>query len=150
MRTIKVRQASREDLYWINERYKEVEFVPSNENDYLAIAKVENKFAGVGRIVPVEKDRGELGGMYVFEEYRGSGASRAIIQHLLDNARHEVLYCLPFENLEGLYASFGFDRIKEQEMGDVPDKVLEKHRWCNEFYSKPVLLMQMMLHGRAM
>lgn len=142
-----IRQASREDLPWINARYKEVEFVPSDESDYVAIAEVNDQPAGIGRLVDLGSRQGELGGMYVLDNYRGLGVSRAIIQHLLDNASHDVLYCLPFENLEGLYASFGFQRV--METGDVPDRLLEKHRWCNEVYSKPVLLMKLILHERA-
>jgi GNAT superfamily N-acetyltransferase len=141
--TIKVRQAPRRDLPWVNERYGEVEFIPSDESDYIAIAELDGKPAGIGRIVNIDDNKGELGGMYVFEGYRGSGVSRAVIEHLLRNSHHAILYCLPFENLEKLYASFGFKRVKD--LSKVPGKVLEKYRWCNEFYAKPVLLLELAL-----
>ena len=144
---IQIRKASTDELSWINERYEDIQFIPSDETDYVAIAEVGGKPAGLGRVVDLGDRKGELGGMYVFKEFRGSGVSRAIIEHLLDNASNEILYCLPFANLEGLYASFGFRKVVG--MNDVPEKMLEKHRWCNEYYSKSVLLMKMALNGRA-
>lgn len=147
MNMIEVKKASCDQISWINERYKEVDFVPSEASDYVAIAKMGGKPAGIGRVVGLGDGKSELGGMYVFEEFRGSGVARAIIAHLLDNVTDEILFCVPFGHLEGLYASFGFRRIALS--CDVPSKLLEKHRWCNSHYSRPALLMKMEVGERV-
>lgn len=134
-----IRAAAPGELDWINQRYGEIGFRLSTAHDFQAVAEVDGRPAGLGRIVPVEGRVGELGGMLVFDEYRGTGLSKAIIAFLAETKDYDYLYCLPFANLESLYASFGFCRVAEAAA--VPAKVLEKYRWCAQFYSEPVLLM---------
>jgi GNAT superfamily N-acetyltransferase len=81
----------------------------------------------------------ELGGIYVFPEFRSLGVSRALLDFLVRHARAEDLYCLPFCNLIDLYASFAFTPIKNTAR--VPLIVKRKHAWCNERYTTPVLLL---------
>jgi N-acetylglutamate synthase-like GNAT family acetyltransferase len=136
---ITLRTASPGELAWINERYRSVDFRLSGADDFQAVAEVDGELAGLGRIVPTEGRVGELGGMLVFDGYRGTGLSKAIIAFLAETKHFDFLYCLPFANLEKLYASFGFRRI---DVGPgVPAKVLEKYHWCAAFYTEPVLLM---------
>ncbi|QDQ26031.1 GNAT family N-acetyltransferase [Chitinimonas arctica] len=135
--TITVRAAHPDELDWVNQRYSEVDFVASKPGDSIAIAEVDGVPAGIGRVVSVGSRTAELGGMYVFDQYQGLGLSRKIITWLIDRPEFDELYCLPFENLHGLYASMGF-ALSES----APEEVAAKHRWCNEHYAKRVLLMR--------
>jgi N-acetylglutamate synthase-like GNAT family acetyltransferase len=139
MENVALRRAGPADLEWINERYRAIDFRLSAAGDFQVVAEVAGTPAGLGRIVPLEGRVGELGGMVVFEGFRGAGVARRIIDALLETADYDYLYCLPFANLEGLYASFGFRQVEAG--AGVPAKVIEKFRWCQEFYDEPVLLM---------
>jgi N-acetylglutamate synthase-like GNAT family acetyltransferase len=139
MMQLTLRTAAPDELAWINERYRSIDFRLSGADDFQAVAEVDGKPAGLGRIVPVEGRVGELGGMLVFDEYRGTGLSKAIIGFLAQTTHFDFLYCLPFANLEKLYASFGFRRV--DPCAGVPAKVLEKYHWCAACYTEPVLLM---------
>ena len=136
---VTIRAALPGELAWINARYGEIDFVLSTANDYLVVAEVDGRAAGLGRIVPLGPRVGELGGMYVFDEFRGTGLSKKIIGFLAASRDFDMLYCLPFSNLESLYAGFGFRRL--DGFKGVPEPVLKKLRWCAEFYAEPVLLM---------
>jgi hypothetical protein len=71
---IQIRAASKTDIEWINHRYKEVDFVPSIfEKEVIAVAEFKGERAGLGRLVTLDEQNAELGGMYVFEPYRGKG-----------------------------------------------------------------------------
>jgi N-acetylglutamate synthase-like GNAT family acetyltransferase len=131
------------ELAWINERYREIDFLPSAPNDYVAMAEVDGKPAGLGRIVEIAGRVGELGGMVVFDGFRGTGLAKEIVALLLETPGYDHLYCLPFARLEPLYASFGFRRVAD--LAGVPAKALDKYRWCAEFYPEPVLLMELRL-----
>ncbi|MES2298666.1 MAG: GNAT family N-acetyltransferase [Pseudomonadota bacterium] len=137
---VTLRRAEPGELEWINARYAQVDFLPSSDADLVALATLDGVPAGLGRIVPVGADAGELGGMLVFEQFQGCGLARRIIDFLLQQTRYATLYCLPFAELEDLYASMGFARAPAG--ADLPDHVAHKYRWCNEHYPKPVLLMQ--------
>lgn len=136
---ISLRTALPGELARINEHYRAIDFLPCGEDDFVVVAEIGGKTAGLGRIVPVEPGVGELGGMYVFDQFRGCGISKAIIRFLLEAPGVDYLYCLPFGNLENLYASFGFRRL--DDLAGVPEKILEKYRWCAGFYPQQVLLM---------
>jgi N-acetylglutamate synthase-like GNAT family acetyltransferase len=140
---ITMRIPSPSELAWINQRYREIDFLPSAPNDCVAMAEVDGKAAGLGRIVAIAERVGELGGMVVFDQFRGTGLSKAIIALLLETRDYDHLYCLPFSKLESLYAQFGFRRVAH--LAGVPAKVLEKYQWCAEFYPEPVLLMELRL-----
>ena len=143
MKKIKINQAKQTEISWLNSKYKEVNFVPSKfENEYIVIAKVEEERAGLGRLVKIDKKNIELGGIYVFPEYRGLGIAEQIVSDLCaqNPFKESSIWCLPFENLEKFYAKFGFDRF---EKGIVPKEVREKLAWCNaeNRYEKEVLLL---------
>ncbi len=134
-----LRRSRPDELDWVNARYAEIDFVASKPGDVIAIAEANGQPAGLGRVVQVGDGVGELGGMLVFDAYRGSGLSKQIIGFLQQQAGLATLYCLPFAELEGLYRSMGFAHAAKTEL--VPQEVAAKHRWCNEFYPKPVLLL---------
>jgi GNAT superfamily N-acetyltransferase len=104
-------------LAWINQRYAEVDFVPCGPADIVALAEADGVPAGLGRVVPVQDGVGELGGMLVFDEFRRRGLAKPLIAWLLEAAGAEVLYCLPFAPLEGMYAAMGFERVGAARQG---------------------------------
>ncbi len=134
-----IRKLAASELDWANSRYAEVDFLPSPASDLVAVAEIDGTAGGLGRVTRVAPDIGELGGMYVFPEHRSAGAARALIQFLISESDLGTLYCLPFAHLDGLYRSAGFEPCAPGP--GIPDKILEKHTWCNSRYPDPVLLM---------
>ncbi len=143
MKTITVKQAEKNEINWINAKYGEVDFVKSNyESEYIVIAKVGNNNAGLGRLVKVDNKNIELGGIYVFPNYRGLGVAENIVRNLCEKNPfgETTLWCLPFENLLKFYTKFGFEN---RENIKAPEKVISKLNWCNSEskYGKKVILL---------
>lgn len=137
---VRLRRFTADELDWINARYREVDFVASSADELIAVAEVGGVSAGIGRVVPVADGVGELGGMLVFDAFRGSGVAKAIIAYLVAQSCCDTLYCLPFADLRALYAAAGFMQL--EDFTGVPSKVAAKHQWCNTHYPAPVLLMR--------
>jgi N-acetylglutamate synthase-like GNAT family acetyltransferase len=106
----------------------------------IVIAEIDGQRAGMGRLVPVGPDACELGGMFVDDAYRGRGVAHAIVEELVRRAGSKEIYCIPFADLEALYAASGFRRI---EPVNVPAAVQEKLDWCVREMSRPVVLMKL-------
>lgn len=135
---IEIRAARTDEADWVNERYAEVQFIPSDlSKDTVLIAELDRVPAGLGRLVPVDAESCELGGMLVFDGFRGRGVARALIDALIERANGRTIYCIPFAKLEGLYAAAGFERSET-----APQAVQEKFAWCEKTYDQPVLLMR--------
>lgn len=137
---IALRIATNADLESINERYAEIGFVASHEDELIVLASVDGKVAGQGRVVTIDTYSGELGGIYVFPGNEGLGIARKVVDFLIKNSELSMLYCLPFAELEGFYGSMGFGAVKNHSQ--VPKPVIKKHQWCNSNYDKPVLLLE--------
>ena len=137
---ISLRFATSADLKAINKRYAEVDFVPSHENELIVLASIGNKTVGQGRVVSIDSNSGELGGIYVFPNNEGLGIARKVVNFLIKNSKYSVLYCLPFAELESFYGSMGFTPVKD--IAQVPQAVIKKYEWCNSNYDKPVLLLE--------
>ncbi|MEW6736933.1 MAG: GNAT family N-acetyltransferase [Acidobacteriota bacterium] len=139
---IRVRKAEADEITWINSCYDTVEFLHSDlGNEVVAIAEVDNQRAGLGRLVKVGDDIFELGGMLVFEQYRGLGLSKKIIEFLIKQATcYKAIYCIPFEHLDKLYYSMGFNNCNN--FTSVPEKVIDKYNWCKSHYPHNVLLLE--------
>jgi GNAT superfamily N-acetyltransferase len=142
--TVSIRRTHLDELDWVNARYAEVDFLPSVAGDLIVVAHVNGIAAGLGRIVPQNDQVGELGGMVVFDAFQGQGLAKRMITALHTLSQFHILYCLPFAELEKLYVAMGF--IAVTEPAAVPAAVVEKHRWCNAHYAKPVSLLRW---GRA-
>src|SRR5215213_9215384 len=133
-----IRAARTDEADWVNERYREVRFIPSDlTRDLVLIAELDGQRAGLGRLVPVYDQTYELGGMLVFDAFRGRGVARTLIDELVRRAGGKSIYCIPFAELEPLYAAAGFTRSEE-----APEPLREKFAWCHRTYDKPVLLME--------
>lgn len=136
---ILIRRALRDEINWVNQKYDEVKFKHSNFNqDIIVIAEIGTEKAGLGRLQKIDDDCAELGGMYVFPEFRRKGVADRIVEFLLTQARgYQRLVCLPFDYVSHFYRRFGFvevELLSSQQPFEVPQKTREKHQWCNEFY----------------
>ena len=131
MKEISVRQATANELEWINKKYDEVKFVNSDYlNEFIVIAAIEETKVGLGRLVKIDQKNIELGGIYVFPEFRGFGVANRIVATLLEENPYKdcVIWCLPFENLLRFYLGFGF---KQEIKKEIPPEVNKKLEWCN-------------------
>lgn len=146
--TISVRQAKSEEIDWINSRYDKVGFVHSDINcETIAVAEVNRQRAALGRLVQVTSTDAELGGMLVFEEFRGLGLARQIVAFLLQHAgAFEHVFCLPYAHLRAFYEECGFHAFNQDEI-EVPKKIQEKHSWCNQTYEHTTLLLVLVRSG---
>jgi GNAT superfamily N-acetyltransferase len=137
---MRLRLANAGDASWINERYASVHFQGSDlSRDLLVVAELDGVAAGIGRLVPAGKHACELGGILVFEEFRGRGIARAIIDELLRHANGRAVYCIPFAELEPIYAAAGFVRTTPDDT--LPRYIHEKLDWCAREIDRPVILM---------
>ena len=138
--TVTLRAADAADLAAINARYADIDFLPSHAGELMVVAEWDGDICGQGRVVPVGDDSGELGGIFVLPAFEGRGIARSLVDWLILQSRWRVLYCLPFAELADFYGEMGFVSVTND--AGVPGAVLEKHRWCQGAYDKPVLLMR--------
>lgn len=131
-----IRWITEEELTWVNETYASIDFAPSHK-DHVAIAHIAEHRAGLGRLVPLAQGGHELGGIYVLPTYRKKGIARELVTFLLNNAPSGPIYCLPFEELQNFYTSFGF-----KPCTIVPEEISKKHTWCLQTYHQNVLTMK--------
>ena len=115
--------------------------MPSNiAHELVAIAEHQGSRAALGRLVPVNADCAELGGIYVLPEFRGLGIGKEIVSYLLrQGMTYKKIFCLPFAHVEHLYVGLGFRRCEQAE--EVPQEIQRKHRWCNNHYVHRTLLL---------
>ncbi len=131
---LEVRQIERSEISWVNKCYDEVEFVHSNyEKEIIAVAEWDGQKAGVGRLVTVDEKNLELGGMYVFQSFRGKGIARGIVTFLLTHVQDQTVYCIPFEHLVPFYQQCGFVHCTSHHL--APKELLNKYFWCKEKYT---------------
>lgn len=145
MQEILIKEAQEHEINWINEQYRGIGFVESNfAEEYIVIACFDGKKAGLGRLVKIDHQNIELGGIYVLPAFRGLKIAENIVNHLCQhNPFHEsIVWCLPFENLSGFYQKFGFEPYIHSN-ASTPEKISKKLEWCNSenrYEQKVVLL----------
>ncbi|HYI11471.1 MAG TPA: GNAT family N-acetyltransferase [Thermoanaerobaculia bacterium] len=136
----RLRLAVAADEGWINAAYADVHFQLSDlSRELMVVAEVDGERAGIGRLVPLSDQACELGGILVFDQFRGRGIALAIVAELLRHAAGRTVYCVPFTDLEPIYARAGFV-LCEEEPGRLP-KLQEKLDWCRREIDRPVSLM---------
>lgn len=138
-----IKTATQNDLNWINNCYDKVNFVHSDlGNETIAIACYDSVPAGIGRLVTIDGNATELGGIYVFESFRGKGIAGEIVKYLLKFPTHfKDIYLLPFEPLANFYRQFGFTECLIDN--SIPLKIKNKHSWCNQHYPQATLLFRL-------
>lgn len=134
-----VRRLTAEELPWANERYAEIHFVPSAMEDFIVVATLEGVKVGIGRLVAVDANSAELGGIYVLPPYRGQQVARALVNFLLGASHYRRLYCVPFAHLDGFYRGFGFEPVPNDHA--IPDSIARKLQWCQCKYASAVTLL---------
>jgi N-acetylglutamate synthase-like GNAT family acetyltransferase len=136
-----VRYAKRSEIEWINKRYDEVGFAHSDfENEQIVIAELDGKKAGLGRLVAIDENSLELGGIYVFKDFRGKKVASKIVEFILSgDCKGKDIYCLPFEHLVPFYKRYGF--VLCPDIKKAPEKIITKYYWCKNTYSHPVQLL---------
>lgn len=138
---LQLRPADKSEIEWINSCYDQVEFIHSDfDNEVIAIAEFGGQKAGLGRLVKIDETHVELGGMYVFEFFRGKGIAKELVKFLLTHVKSsQVVYCIPFEHLLPFYKQCGFTNCSD--LKSIPEKILDKYRWCQEKYTHPTALL---------
>ncbi len=135
---IHIKRASEDDMRWVNESYDAIKFQKSDfNNEIIAIAMNGKERVGVGRLVKLQGNAYELGGMYVYRAYRKHGIASKIIDFLLNQVAEDcTIYCLPFKHLSAFYKKFGFKELVANE--NIPEKIALKYQWCNQAYEYEV------------
>jgi N-acetylglutamate synthase-like GNAT family acetyltransferase len=136
---MEIRLLRPDELAWANDRYRAIDFKESSLQDLVAVAEIDNRKVGLGRIVPVGSGIGELGGMHVLPDYQGKSIAAHIVSFLSGLKDFSSLYCIPFAHLAHFYRRHGFVEIACS--GDVPRLVADKFQWCGQHYPEPVVLM---------
>lgn len=138
-----LRDATPDDAPWIAARYAEVAFAPTDlARDRVVVAERDGARVGLGRLVRLEPGHVELGGIVVVEGARKGGVARAIVMRLLDMARGETVWCIPWTRLAGFYVSCGLPRVPDDELARVPAGVQHKLDFCARTYDEPVTLLR--------
>jgi GNAT superfamily N-acetyltransferase len=138
MSNIIIRKAAQNEIEWVNSKYEEINFQASDfEKEYIAVAEIDRQRCGLGRLIKFADGSFELGGMYVFEDYRGLGIAEKIVLHLLNQTKEsDKIWCLPFNHLLNFYGRFGFKPYENE--AEIPSEIICKHKWCNQSYSHEV------------
>lgn len=142
MDQFQIRIALPQDLLWINQRYDEINFAHTKTDDLAVIASLNGKEVGLGRLVRINEFTAELGGIYVFPEFRKKGIADKIVQHLLEKSPYAELFCLPFDYLKSFYLKFGFNALPSNEVESIPQALSEKLAWCRQTFPELVIVLK--------
>ncbi|MDX8366666.1 GNAT family N-acetyltransferase [Cytobacillus sp. IB215665] len=138
--------ATEKNVEWINNQYKIAGFIPSDlKNEIVAIVTYNGKNAGIGRLVQIDKDNLEMGGIYILPAYRGHKLAGELVSFLVKEAKKidaANVYCIPFDNLGNFYKKYGFKEVRPQE-DDIHEAIINKYNWCLQEYDKNVLLFRL-------
>ncbi|OKA29592.1 GNAT family N-acetyltransferase [Bacillus cereus] len=141
-----IHMATSNDLEWINNQYDSIGFVRSDlKRDKVAIITYNNAYAGVGRLVQIDEDTLEMGGIYILPQFRGLQLAGELVSFLVETAKNlqvPNVYCLPFEELENFYKKYGYTEV-DTTKEVVHPIILEKYNWCLGHYDKHVLLFKL-------
>ncbi|HDR4424250.1 TPA: GNAT family N-acetyltransferase [Bacillus cereus] len=138
-----IQLATSNDLEWINKQYDSIGFVRSDLNqEKVAIITYNNEYAGVGRLVQIDEDNIEMGGIFILPQFRGLQLAGELVSFLVETAKKlqvQHVYCLPFEELENFYKKYGYTEV-DTAKEVVHPIILKKYNWCLDHYDKHVLL----------
>ncbi|MFM2344052.1 MAG: hypothetical protein RLZZ210_662 [Pseudomonadota bacterium] len=136
---------NQQELAWVNQQYSYINFMHSQENEYIIVAEINGEKAGLGRIVPcgtddlTNKTAGELGGIHVLSKFQGMGIAHKIVEHLSSNKDYDILYCIPFRNLEYFYKQYGFSNACVEKC--IHKKAINKYKYCMNSYNSTSLFL---------
>lgn len=123
------RPALKHEMSWINAIYHEIGFVPSiHEKEINIIAECDKTPIGIARLVPIDREQVELGGIYVMPEYRHLHIAVKLIEYMIDLGRAwKTVYCVPDSSMISFYERFGFK--KENNFEILPVYLKDKYHW---------------------
>ncbi|MDR4172309.1 GNAT family N-acetyltransferase [Bacillus nitratireducens] len=141
-----IQLATPKDLEWINKQYASIGFLPSDlKRDKVAIITYNDEYAGVGRLVQIDGETMEMGGIFIAPKFRGLQLAGELVSFLVQTAKESYMqhvFCLPFEELKSFYKKYGFTEVDTtQEV--VHPIILKKYNWCLKNYDKHVLLFKL-------
>ncbi|MBS9806215.1 GNAT family N-acetyltransferase [Bacillus toyonensis] len=141
-----IQLATSNDLEWINNQYESIGFVRSDlKRDTIAIITYNNEYAGVGRLVQIDEDTLEMGGIFILPKFRGLQLAGELVSFLVETAKKsqtQNINCLPFEELENFYKKYGYTEVNTTKDVFHPI-ILKKYKWCLDNYDKNVLLFKL-------
>ncbi|HBI40812.1 MAG TPA: hypothetical protein DDY16_07700 [Tenacibaculum sp.] len=66
MSNIRVRQIKEDEVTWLNACYEKIGFNKSEfSNEFIVVAEFNNQKCGLGRLVKLDEENWELGGIFV-------------------------------------------------------------------------------------
>ncbi|MGN5651929.1 GNAT family N-acetyltransferase [Bacillus sp. Brlt_9] len=134
------------DLEWINTQYDSIGFLPSDlKIDRVAIISYDNEYAGIGRLVQIDEDTIEMGGIFILPKFRGLQLAGELVLFSVETVKKlqvQNVYCLPFEELENFYKKYGYTEV-DTTKEVVHPIILKKYNWCLDNYDKHVLLFKL-------
>jgi amino-acid N-acetyltransferase len=102
------------DLYSLQRRLLAKETVTLFESvQEFCVAEISGRVIGCGALHVMWEDLAEVRTVAVFEEFRGKGVGKAILESVIDSARKlgvQRLFCLTFET--EFFARHGFQKIE--------------------------------------
>jgi N-acetylglutamate synthase and related acetyltransferases len=105
--------------YWANNRNEEkIKKCIENSLCYGAFTKEEDKLIGFARVITDFVTTYYICDVIVDEEYRGSGAGKALVKMITEDSRlQDMRGMLLTEHAHGLYQQFGFKQMDGIYMG---------------------------------
>lgn len=95
---------------------------PDDRESVHLLAQVAGRVVGTGRLTFV-RDEGQIAWVAVLKPYRGTGAGKALMDHLLDIAREKDTQYITLNaqtHALGFYEQFGFEPIGRRfHMGNI-------------------------------
>ncbi|MGK0537277.1 GNAT family N-acetyltransferase, partial [Bacillus sp. 'calajunan'] len=93
-----IQLATSNDLEWINNQYDSIGFVRSDlKRDKVALITYNNEYAGVGRLVQIDEDTMEMGGIFILTKFRCLQLAGELVSFLVETAKKlqvQHVYCL--------------------------------------------------------
>ena len=92
----------------------------------LLLAQYEDQIAGIGALRKIAEDTAEIKRMYVRPDFRGKGVGRALLTHLIREARLVGYTRVRLDSAQfmkqahALYRSAGFEEIKPYPESEIP------------------------------
>lgn len=118
-------------------------FAETLSSGYVAGAFAGDRLVGLAGFRPLDREktrhRGDIWGVYVAPDSRGSGLGRRLLEHVLTHARtqvRQVHLAVTATNIAGvrLYESLGFTRYgTEPQALRVGDRYLDEHLMVLQF-----------------
>ena len=87
----------------------------AKKEDYVFLAKVDNKLVGAARLCP-EMNVLVLRGMQVLPEFQGQGIGKKILKSCNSYLAKQSCYCIPQKYLRSFYEQIGFKLISPTKL----------------------------------